>query len=66
VNFYEDKLSFCYATVGEGLASPGDFGTKTHRQRQSVSVHLFPVGKSENDEAIFGGRGKPLPYNANL
>ena len=63
MNFYKDKLSFCYTTVREGLVPPGDFETKSQCQRQSVSVHLFPVGKSENDEAIFGGRVKTLPYN---
>ena len=61
MNFYEDKLSFCYPTVREGLVPPGDFATKSHRQRRLVC--LFPVGKSENDEAIFGGRVKTLPYN---
>ena len=58
------KINYCLWYVGEGLDPPGDFGTKSHRLRRSVSVCLFPVGKSENDEAFFGGRGKPLPYNA--
>ena len=46
--------------VGEGLAPPGDFGTKSHRQRRSV--RLFFLGKSENDEVFFGGRVKTLLY----